>query len=153
MVSGDFIWFWMVSGGFGWYLGALRCVWMVLDQLQLVLVTFQLIVGGFGWYRMVLGGFWWIRVADCGWLRMVVGGFKCFRVICCFISYDRKDVVREHDFFQVCIMEGFKERWSQLRLSLLWQMKHQYSIRLGRVYEMNLELRIPILQKKKNCLN
>ena len=57
MVSGDFIWFWMVSGGFGWYLGALRCVWMVLDQLQLVLVTFQLIVGGFGWYRMVLGGF------------------------------------------------------------------------------------------------
>ena len=49
MVSGDFMWFWMVSGGFGWYLGALRCVWMVLDQLQLVLVTFQLIVGGFGW--------------------------------------------------------------------------------------------------------
>ena len=57
-------------------MGALTWMWMVSDQLHLVLGRSLLIVDGFGWLRMALGACSWVWVASGGFLVVLVATVK-----------------------------------------------------------------------------
>ena len=56
--------------------GALTWMWMVSDQLHLVLDRSLLIVDGFGWLWMALGACSWVWVASGGFLVVLVATVK-----------------------------------------------------------------------------
>ena len=59
--------------------GALTWIWMVSDQLHLVLGKSLLIVDGFGWLRMALGA--------CSWVWVASGGFQRFSVLVATVKF------------------------------------------------------------------
>ena len=61
--------------------GALTWIWMISEQLQLVLGRFWLIVGGFEWCWLVWGDCRCFWVDDFGWLWIVVGAGRWFWVV------------------------------------------------------------------------